>query len=84
MIITGQVDACDVFKAMTQFEEKVIAKGSLPAMERPWSSPTPPFKEPKDHVISFPTDDMSTGLVKFGWRGPKTSVRERLLQGAGF
>jgi Zn-dependent M16 (insulinase) family peptidase len=70
LIITGQVEAENLFKAIQPFEEKILQKGALPPMACPWSSPVPPFSDAVEQLVQFPSDDTSTGLIRFGWRGP--------------
>ncbi|PIK38225.1 hypothetical protein BSL78_24935 [Apostichopus japonicus] len=71
LVITGQVSAEEVFKALDPFEEKIVSKGSLPPHTRPWMSAVPPLEAPIDQVVPYPSDDESNGLVYAAWRGPQ-------------
>lgn len=70
IIITGQVQHAEVFKALHKIEEKILSKGSRSPFERPWQSPVPPFTETVVKDISYPCDDEDNGIVLAGWRGP--------------
>lgn len=71
LIITGNVNAEDVFRVVQPFEEKIESKGGLPPHVRPWMNELPPLgnAEEKKHII-FATEDETTGMVLVGWRGP--------------
>ncbi|XP_071830473.1 uncharacterized protein C05D11.1-like [Apostichopus japonicus] len=71
LVITGQVSAEEVFKALDPFEDKIVSKGSLPPHTRPWMSAVPPLEAPIDQVVPYPSDDESNGLVYAAWRGPQ-------------
>jgi hypothetical protein len=43
-------------------------------MERPWSSPVPPFETTSEEEIPFPADDEEIGEAMVGWRGPRYNV----------
>ncbi|KAJ8023724.1 hypothetical protein HOLleu_36243 [Holothuria leucospilota] len=71
LVITGKVDPVEVFQRLQPFEEKIISKGALPQMTKPWTSPVPPLTAPVEEVIPYPSDDESNGLVYVAWRGPQ-------------
>lgn len=74
LIITGNVDAEDVFKAIKPFEDKIKSKPALPSMIRPWMSPVPPLEDDiVEKRVLFPTEDESVGSVTIGWRGPSVN-----------
>lgn len=75
LIITGQLEPDDVFVALAPFEDKVLHKGPLPPMERPWQSPVPPLLSSVCEVVPFPSDDERDGMVIMAWRGPKAVDR---------
>ncbi|KAL5484731.1 hypothetical protein EMCRGX_G021276 [Ephydatia muelleri] len=75
LIITGQLEPDDVFTALAPFEEKVMSKGPLPSMERPWQSPVPPLLSSVCEVVAFPSDDEKDGMAVMAWRGPKAGDR---------
>ncbi|EAT39319.1 AAEL008862-PA [Aedes aegypti] len=79
VIITGQIEPEDIFKALEPVEEKILSKGDLPAFTRPWQTPVEPLAESKDIKIVYPADEEDCGLVNVAWRGPKaTSEYEEL------
>ena len=43
LLITGQVELQGLFQALHQVEQKILSKPKLPAWDRPWQSPIPPF-----------------------------------------
>jgi hypothetical protein len=55
------VEAQKVFEALRPVEEKILKKGALPPMVRPWTSPVPPFPASVDVEIEFPAEDDTTG-----------------------
>ncbi len=63
IIITGQVDVQKVFATLRPVEEKILRKGALPPMQRPWTSPVPPFVKSVDQEIEFPAEDDTTGGI---------------------
>ncbi|XP_070567442.1 uncharacterized protein C05D11.1-like isoform X2 [Ptychodera flava] len=71
LIITGQVKAEDIFKALEPIEEKIISKGDLPKYTRPWQSAVPPLDGAVCKVVPYSSDDETNGMVYMGWRGPK-------------
>ncbi|XP_033118146.1 uncharacterized protein C05D11.1-like [Anneissia japonica] len=72
LIITGQVEQEQVFEKLKEFEDKIIGKGELPPLTRPWQSPVPPLLESVVQTIPYPSDDETNGMVYIGWRGPKS------------
>ncbi|CAD6227691.1 GSCOCG00001371001-RA-CDS [Cotesia congregata] len=70
IIITGQIQHAEVFKALRPLEEKILSKGSRGPFERPWHEPIPPFTESVVNDILYPCDDEDNGIVSVGWRGP--------------
>ncbi|XP_034934378.1 uncharacterized protein C05D11.1-like [Chelonus insularis] len=70
IIITGQIQHAEVFKALRPIEEKILSKGSRGPFERPWQDPVPPFTESVVKNIYYPCDDEDNGIVSVGWRGP--------------
>lgn len=77
VIITGNVAPEAVFNALEPIEEKIIAKGPLPSMKRPWveSPAVPALTENKIETVEFPEEnDLSVGEVYLAWRGPNYDV----------
>uniref|UniRef100_A0A182TCH4 Peptidase M16 C-terminal domain-containing protein n=1 Tax=Anopheles maculatus TaxID=74869 RepID=A0A182TCH4_9DIPT len=74
VIITGQINPDDIFKALEPIEEKIVSKGPLPPFERPWQTPVEPLKESTDIKIEYPADEEDCGLLNVAWRGPKATT----------
>jgi len=74
LIVTGKVPHAEFFNALKPVEAKVVSKGALPPITRPWTTPVPPFEKTADVDISFPSDDEEVGAALLGWRGPKYGV----------
>uniref|UniRef100_A0A8D8XF76 Uncharacterized protein C05D11.1 n=1 Tax=Cacopsylla melanoneura TaxID=428564 RepID=A0A8D8XF76_9HEMI len=70
LIITGQVEAEEVFKMLKPFEEKIMAKGSRDEFVRPWQSSVPPLPISVDKEVPYSCDEEDNGMVYIGWRGP--------------
>ncbi|KAI5635965.1 peptidase m16 inactive domain-containing protein [Phthorimaea operculella] len=72
IILTGQIEAQDVFKALETVENDIIAKREKEPQEKwekPWTSvpPKPTYGELKEQ---WPAEVEDCGQVLFGWRGP--------------
>uniref|UniRef100_S4REB2 Uncharacterized protein n=1 Tax=Petromyzon marinus TaxID=7757 RepID=S4REB2_PETMA len=70
LIITGQVDPEEVFRALDLTEQKIKSKDPLPPHVRPWQSSVPEFTDLTESVVQYPSDDETTGMVTVAWRGP--------------
>ncbi|XP_013400143.1 uncharacterized protein C05D11.1 [Lingula anatina] len=70
LIITGQVNPQDVFKALEPIQQKILAKGKQAQFVRPWQSEVPPLENSVEQIICYPSDDETRGLVRMAWRGP--------------
>ncbi|XP_053606710.1 uncharacterized protein C05D11.1-like [Plodia interpunctella] len=72
IILTGQIAADDVFKALATVEDDIIAKREKEPQEewvKPWQTlPPPPLLG--EHTVFWPADTEDCGMVMFGWRGP--------------
>ncbi|XP_053684394.1 uncharacterized protein C05D11.1-like [Sabethes cyaneus] len=73
VIITGQINPEDIFKALEPIEQKILAKGELPPFVRPWQTPVAPLAESKTLRIVYPADEEDCGLLDVAWRGPKAT-----------
>eukprot|EP01119_Soliformovum_irregulare_P011911 TRINITY_DN3047_c0_g1_i2.p1 TRINITY_DN3047_c0_g1~~TRINITY_DN3047_c0_g1_i2.p1 ORF type:complete len:1020 (-),score=257.93 TRINITY_DN3047_c0_g1_i2:13-2829(-) len=72
LIISGKIDAPELFQVLAKYEnERILPKGPLPAMTRPWMSAVPPYPDSLQEIVPFPTDDEESGNVIIAWRGPK-------------
>ena len=72
LIITGKIEASDVFHVLKPVEEGIIQSkkgGSIP-FTRPWQNPVPPFQASIDQLIPYPCEDEEKGMVWLAWRGP--------------
>ncbi|CAG4968392.1 unnamed protein product [Colias eurytheme] len=72
IILTGQIKADDVFKALATVEDDIIAKRQVEAQEewlKPWQT-IPPPPNYGDLREQWPADTEDCGQVLFGWRGP--------------
>ncbi|CAH0726563.1 unnamed protein product, partial [Brenthis ino] len=72
IILTGQIEAEDVFKALATVEDDIIAKREQEPQEawvKPWQTipPPPTYGELREQ---WPADTEDCGQVIFGWRGP--------------
>ncbi|CAH0404705.1 unnamed protein product [Chilo suppressalis] len=72
IILTGQIAADDVFKALATVEDDIISKREkepLAEWVKPWQTipPPPNYGEYKEE---WPADTEDCGQVLFGWRGP--------------
>ncbi|KOB79134.1 Uncharacterized protein OBRU01_00203 [Operophtera brumata] len=74
VILTGQIQAADVFKALAVVEDDIIAKASRAVEQpevwvKPWTTipPTPHYGEMK---VEWPADTEDCGQVLYAWRGP--------------
>lgn len=70
IIVTGQINPQDVFKALEPLEFQILSKGERGPFQRPWQSPVPPLDSSKELVIKYPSDDEDNGLYAIAWRGP--------------
>eukprot|EP01087_Luapelamoeba_hula_P007015 TRINITY_DN1709_c0_g1_i3.p1 TRINITY_DN1709_c0_g1~~TRINITY_DN1709_c0_g1_i3.p1 ORF type:complete len:882 (+),score=155.82 TRINITY_DN1709_c0_g1_i3:330-2975(+) len=70
LIVAGKVDPAHIFETLKPVEAKIVSKGELPKMKRPWSSPVPPFTETQQVTITFPSEDEDSGSAAVAWRGP--------------
>ncbi|KAF9978178.1 hypothetical protein BGZ73_003559 [Actinomortierella ambigua] len=75
LIISGMVDHDKLLTALAPVEERILSKGPLPPMKRPWvdSPRAPPLTESSTTVVTFPSDDESTGEVTITWFGPSVT-----------
>ncbi|XP_045538857.1 uncharacterized protein C05D11.1 [Papilio machaon] len=72
IILTGQIAAEDVFKALSIVEDDIIAKREKEPQEewvKPWQT-VPPPPHYGEYTVQWPADTEDCGQVMFGWRGP--------------
>ncbi|XP_045519438.1 uncharacterized protein C05D11.1-like [Pieris brassicae] len=72
IILTGQIEANDVFKTLSIVEDDIIAQREKEAKEewvKPWQT-MPPLPNYGDFTEQWPADTEDCGQVIFGWRGP--------------
>ncbi|KAK7094598.1 uncharacterized protein C05D11.1-like [Littorina saxatilis] len=70
LIITGNIQPEDVFKALRPVEDKIKQKGLWGDFARPWQSSVPPLPQSVEQVVKYPADDEEHGMVTVAWRGP--------------
>ena len=72
LVITGCVQADEVFEALQPVEETIIAKckKTQTPFRRPWQNPVPPLSESIDQLIPYPCEEEEKGMVWLAWRGP--------------
>ncbi|XP_045764374.1 uncharacterized protein C05D11.1-like [Maniola jurtina] len=82
IILTGQIEADDVFKVLATVEDDIIAKREKAVQEewvKPWQTipPPPNYGELREQ---WPADTEDCGQVLFGWRGPILTERTALKE----
>ncbi|KAF9111927.1 hypothetical protein BGX27_004236 [Mortierella sp. AM989] len=72
LIVSGSLDQKKLLEALGPVEERIISKGPLPPMKRPWvSSPqAPTLSETTKATVTFPSEDEDMGEVAINWFGP--------------
>ncbi|KAF9100744.1 hypothetical protein BGX29_006292 [Mortierella sp. GBA35] len=72
LIVSGRVEHSDLLNALGPVEERIISKGPLPPMKRPWvdSPQAPLMKETTNTTVTFPSEDEDMGEVAINWFGP--------------
>lgn len=71
LIITGRINADDVFRVLKPVEEAIAAKPKSP-FSRPWQSAVPPFITSVDQTVPYASDEEEKGMVYIAWRGPSS------------
>ncbi|GBP23093.1 Uncharacterized protein C05D11.1 [Eumeta japonica] len=71
IILTGQVDVIEVFKALAVVEDDIMSQKEEGQEEwvKPWQIP-PPSPIYGDYEEQWPADTEDCGEILFGWRGP--------------
>ncbi|XP_046961211.1 uncharacterized protein C05D11.1-like [Vanessa cardui] len=85
IILTGQIEAENVFKALAIVEDDIIAKREKVPQEewvKPWQTipPSPNYGERREQ---WPADTEDCGQVLFGWRGPLLTEASALTELTG-
>ncbi|KAF9316996.1 hypothetical protein BG003_001323 [Podila horticola] len=72
LIVSGRVDHAKLLEALGPVEERILSKGPLPPMKRPWvdSPQAPLMTKTSNTVLTFPSEDESMGEVAINWFGP--------------
>ena len=70
IIITGQVKAEEVFKALEAVEEELARQGEREPFLRPWEGEVPRLELSQELEVSYPADEEDNGMVYVAWRGP--------------
>ncbi|CAB3249821.1 unnamed protein product [Arctia plantaginis] len=72
IILAGQIEANDVFKALEVVENDIISKRETEPIEefvKPWQT-VPPMPQYGEYNVQWPADTEDCGQILFGWRGP--------------
>ncbi|XP_045764362.1 uncharacterized protein C05D11.1-like [Maniola jurtina] len=82
IILTGQIEADDVFKVLATVEDDIIAKREKEVQEewvKPWQTipPPPNYGELREQC---PASTEDYGQILFGWRGPILTERTALKE----
>jgi len=81
-VVVGGIPEVELLGCLKKTEVKIISKGALPPMRRPWvtSPPIPPLEGTVTTVVEFPEEEEdSPGQVNIAWRGPAYQVRADLV-----
>lgn len=71
VIVTGPVQAEDIFRAIKPIEDKIVEKGMHNIdFQRPWQSVVAPLEQSVERKIQYSSDSDDDGLVYIGLRGP--------------
>ncbi|KAI1310239.1 hypothetical protein EDD11_003855 [Mortierella claussenii] len=72
LIISGRIEHKKLLDALAPVEERIISKGPLLAMKRPWvdSPQAPLMSETTKVIVTFPSEDEDMGEVAINWFGP--------------
>lgn len=74
LVITGRIQAAEVFDALQPVEETIVAKCKLSSnfsmFSRPWQNPVPPLSVSIDQLVLYPCEEEEKGMVWLAWRGP--------------
>ncbi|XP_013133610.1 PREDICTED: uncharacterized protein C05D11.1-like [Papilio polytes] len=82
IVLTGQIEAEDVFKALSVVEDDIIAKREKEPQEewvKPWQT-VPPPPQYGEYTVHWPADTEDCGQVIFGWSGPMLSAEGALRE----
>ncbi|KAK5579650.1 hypothetical protein RB653_009335 [Dictyostelium firmibasis] len=71
LMVVGDINIDDIFKSLDSTMKKIISKGELSPMERPWSSIPTPFSESTTKKFLFPSEDETTAECTLTFEGPK-------------
>ncbi|KAG0050248.1 hypothetical protein BGZ83_004990 [Gryganskiella cystojenkinii] len=71
LIVSGIVDHDKLLAALGPVEERIISKGPLPPMKRPWvdSPQAPLMSKTTKTTVTFPSEDEDMGEVAINWFG---------------
>ncbi|KAN0023833.1 hypothetical protein ACTFIV_008220 [Dictyostelium citrinum] len=71
LMVVGDINIDDIFNTLDSTMKKIISKGELPPMERPWSKIPTPFSESSTKKFLFPSEDETTAECALTFEGPK-------------
>jgi len=75
IIITGQVSAEQVFKAIDGVERRILESAEREPFLRPWEGEVPKLEVTQHLDVLYPVDDEDNGMVYVAWRGPSAVTR---------
>ncbi|EED88791.1 hypothetical protein THAPSDRAFT_264188, partial [Thalassiosira pseudonana CCMP1335] len=75
LILTGNVDSDDFFKALDEVEALVLKRRNEEEERTKWQTVAVSKEVATPLVISFPSEDESRGTISIAWRGPEYSAR---------
>ncbi|KAF9175181.1 hypothetical protein BGX20_007750 [Mortierella sp. AD010] len=72
LVVSGRLSQDKLLEALGPVEERIISKGPLPPMKRPWvdSPQAPILSETSKKIVTFPSEDEDMGEVAINWFGP--------------
>eukprot|EP01133_Synstelium_polycarpum_P012397 gene12397-14549_t len=70
ILVVGQVTPDEIFKAIDPIETKIISKGVLPPMQRPFTTPVALFTESGSAEVVYPSEDETIGNLMIHFKGP--------------
>ncbi|KAM9948161.1 hypothetical protein ACTFIT_001508 [Dictyostelium discoideum] len=71
LMVVGDINIDDIFNTLDSTMKKIISKGELPPMERPWSTIPTAFSESTTKKFLFPSEDETTAECTLTFEGPK-------------
>jgi len=73
LVITGRVEASEVFSALQPVEDYIVSNKKVQPQSqfvRPWQNSVPPLLASIDQLVPYPCEEEEKGMVWLAWRGP--------------